>query len=146
MRWDMVAVVGFAVGLFAVLGEHVAAPRPAPCSELAVERTHRSDGPVKRIGAADLAAEQAGDTDRVEAFGADMARSHAFIDGSAAAPSGGGSADPAPTLRTTVPDGDVGVSDHAATRFARTTALPLAVFTLGTVLVGLGLSRHRLDV
>ena len=142
MRWDKVAVVGLAVGLFAVVGERVAVTRPEPCPELVTERTLGSAGPAEGENAADHPA----DPGRVDAVGADGAPSTAFADAPAAAAAGGGPAEPAPTLRTTVPDGTIGVSDHAATRFARTTALPLAVFTLGTVLVGLGLSRHRRDV
>jgi hypothetical protein len=146
MRWDKVAVVGLAVGLFAVVAERVAVTRPEPCPELAAERTLRSGGPAEGREIRDSAVDHPGDPGRIEALGDDGAPSTAFADATVAAAPGGGPGDPAPPLRTTVPEGTVGISDHAATQLARTTALPLAVFTLGTVLVGLGLSRHRLDV
>jgi hypothetical protein len=146
MRWDKVAVVALAVGLFAVLGERVAVTRSEPCPETAAERTLWSDEPAVGRNSADPSAAHPADPGRIEAFGVDGAASTAFADGPAAGAPADGPGDAAATLRTTVPDGAVGISDHAATHLARTTALPLAVFTLGTVLVGLGLSRHRLDV
>jgi hypothetical protein len=144
MRWDKVAVLVLAVGLFVVLGERVAVSRPAPAAELVTARTLSSAGPGEGRNVAELVVDRAADRARGEAFGADAASPTAFADGQPDAAAGSG--EPAPALRTTLPEASVGISDHGAIDVVRTTALPFAVFTLGTVLVGLGLSRHRLDV